>query len=273
MGCKAQTAGGPCGPARICNAAERLIPRFSHPRTDCEQVLNTSGINYHLEEIIKGARDRLIIISPYLKLNDRIRELLEDKDRLKIDVRIIYGKADLHPEEVKWLRNLKYVRTSYCNNLHAKCYLSENACIIGSLNLYSFSQINNNEMGIFIERQNDHQLYQDAYEEAQRLIRISEEVRISLEVVEKDAHPAPKAAAHHEDDEKSENASGLLTTSKLAQKHKMKTEPMLEKLTAAGYLEWRDDKHFLTEQGKKAGGQFKTGRFGAYFLWPEDLVL
>lgn len=237
------------------------------------KFLNTSGINYHLEEIIKGARDRLIIISPYLKLNDRIRELLEDKDRLKIDVRIIYGKADLHPEEVKWLRNLKYVRTSYCNNLHAKCYLSENACIIGSLNLYSFSQINNNEMGIFIERQNDHQLYQDAYEEAQRLIRISEEVRISLEVVEKDAHPAPKAAAHHEDDEKSENASGLLTTSKLAQKHKMKTEPMLEKLTAAGYLEWRDDKHSLTEQGKKVGGQFKTGRFGAYFLWPEDLVL
>ena len=237
------------------------------------KFLNTSGINYHLEEIIKGARDRLIIISPYLKLNDRIRELLEDKDRLKIDVRIIYGKADLHPEEVKWLRNLKYVRTSYCNNLHAKCYLSENACIIGSLNLYSFSQINNNEMGIFIERQNDHQLYQDAYEEAQRLIRISEEVRISLEVVEKDAHPAHKAAAHHEDDEKSENASGLLTTSKLAQKHKMKTEPMLEKLTAAGYLEWRDDKHSLTEKGKKVGGQFKTGRFGAYFLWPEDLVL
>ena len=39
-----------------------------------------------------------------------------------------------------------------------------------------------------------------------------------------------------------------------------------------GYLEWRDDKHFLTKKGKKAGGQFKTGRFGAYFLWPEDLV-
>ena len=247
------------------------------------KFLNTSGINYHLEEIIKSARDRLIIISPYLKLNDRIRELLEDKDRLKIDVRIIYGKADLHPEEVKWLRNLKYVRTSYCNNLHAKCYLSESACIIGSLNLYSFSQINNNEMGVFIERQSDHQLYQDTYEEAQRLIRISEEVRISLEVVEKETaketarekrKEQPRETAHAaENEDKADHSGGLLTTSKMAAKHGMKTEPFLEKLVAAGYLEWREDKHFLTSEGKKAGGQFKTGRFGAYFLWPEDLAI
>ena len=29
---------GPCGPARICNAADRPSPRFSPPRTGCEQV-------------------------------------------------------------------------------------------------------------------------------------------------------------------------------------------------------------------------------------------
>ena len=39
MDCKAQTADGPCGPARICNAADRPSPRFPHPRTDFEQVL------------------------------------------------------------------------------------------------------------------------------------------------------------------------------------------------------------------------------------------
>ena len=48
------------------------------------KFLNTSGINYHLEEIIKSARDRLIIISPYLKLNDRIRELLEEIGRAHV---------------------------------------------------------------------------------------------------------------------------------------------------------------------------------------------
>ncbi|MDE4986273.1 DNA repair protein, partial [Francisella tularensis subsp. holarctica] len=36
--------------------------------------------------MIKNASDRLILISPYLQLNARIKELLEDKNRLKIDV-------------------------------------------------------------------------------------------------------------------------------------------------------------------------------------------
>ena len=57
------------------------------------KFLSTTGTNYHLEELIKSASDRLILISPFLKLNDRMKELLADKNRLKIDVRIVYGKA------------------------------------------------------------------------------------------------------------------------------------------------------------------------------------
>ncbi len=108
------------------------------------KFLNTSATNYYLENLIKSASERLILISPFLKLNDRIRELLEDKNRLKIDVRIVYGKNELQNDEISWLSELTYVRTSFCNNLHAKCYLNEESCIITSLNLYEFSQINNN---------------------------------------------------------------------------------------------------------------------------------
>ncbi|TOD19180.1 DNA repair protein, partial [Vibrio parahaemolyticus] len=64
------------------------------------KFLNTSATNYYLEELIKNASERLILISPFLKLNDRIRELLEDKDRLKIDIRIVYGKSELQPDEI-----------------------------------------------------------------------------------------------------------------------------------------------------------------------------
>ena len=63
------------------------------------KFLNTSATNYYLEELIKNASERLVLISPFLKLNDRMKELLEDKDRLKIDVRIVYGKSELHPDE------------------------------------------------------------------------------------------------------------------------------------------------------------------------------
>lgn len=77
------------------------------------KFLNTSATNYYLEELIKNASERLILISPFLKLNDRIRELLEDKDRLKIDIRIVYGKSELQPDEINWLKSLSFVRTSF----------------------------------------------------------------------------------------------------------------------------------------------------------------
>lgn len=157
------------------------------------KFLNTSGTNYYLEELIKGAKDRLILISPYLRLNDRIKELLEDKNRLKIDVRIVYGKSELQPVEVNWLKGLSYVRTSFCKNLHAKCYLNEETCIITSLNLYEFSQVNNNEMGVLVQRSDDPDLFRDTYQEAQRIIRISDEVRNSLEPALKPEFPDPLA--------------------------------------------------------------------------------
>ncbi|WP_295880874.1 hypothetical protein [uncultured Thiohalocapsa sp.] len=85
------------------------------------KFLNTSATNDYLEELVKAARERLIIISPFLKFNDRIRELPEDKDRMKIDVRIVYGKSELSPSEINWLRSLDFVRTSFCQHLHAQC--------------------------------------------------------------------------------------------------------------------------------------------------------
>ena len=63
------------------------------------QFLTTTGVSYRLEEIIKTATERLVIISPFLKVNDRLKELFEDRDRMKIDVRIIYGKNELQREE------------------------------------------------------------------------------------------------------------------------------------------------------------------------------
>ncbi len=127
----------------------------------------------------------MILISPYLKINDRIKQLLEDKNRLKMDIRVIYGKNELQPEENNWLKSMQSIRTSFCKDLHAKCYLNEKEAIITSMNLYEFSQVNNNEMGIYIEKEKDPEIYKDVWEEANRLIRISDEIRISVEKTDK----------------------------------------------------------------------------------------
>lgn len=233
------------------------------------KFLTTTGTNYHLEELIKGASDRLILISPFLKLNDRMKELLADKNRLKIDVRIVYGKSELQPQEIEWLRGLTYIRTSFCKNLHAKCYMNEEMCIITSLNLYEFSQVNNNEMGILIQRGEDSQLYKDAYEEAQRIIRISDEVRISLERVSSAPEVAPAEADRGSSE--AESAGDKLTSSKIAAKLGMKTAQFMDRATEQGFLALEGDKHAMTVKGEKAGVEFVAkSRFGSYFLWPQD---
>jgi hypothetical protein len=242
------------------------------------KFLNTSAINYFLEEMIKGARDRLILISPFLKLNDRMKELLEDKNRLKINVRIVYGKSELQPDEIAWLRGLNYVRTSFCRNLHAKCYMSEQTGIITSLNLYEFSQVNNNEMGILIDRQDDAEIYKDAYEEAQRIIRISDEVRISLERVagdrQKVGEARPSEGSQTEGEANASDDAGKLSTSKIAQRIGLKTQDFLEKAVALGFLRLDNGKHALTDKGIKAGAAFvEKSRFGPYFTWPDGFRL
>ena len=237
------------------------------------KFLNTSATNYFLEELIKSASDRLILISPYLKLNDRIKELLEDKNRLKIDVRIIYGKNELQNDEINWLSRLTYIRTSFCKNLHAKCYLNEENCIITSLNLYEFSQVNNNEMGVVVSRSDDAELYKDAYEEAQRIIRVSDEVRISLEKISKKEE---NLSGNNEETksvtDKSSNTTKL-TTSKLASKLKKKTDELIKELIDHGYIEIQDDKELLTQKGIESGGEAKKGRYGSYFLWDENFTI
>lgn len=145
------------------------------------KFLDTTGVSYHLQQLINKANEKLVLISPYLKINDRIKQSLEDKNRLKIDIRVVYGKNELQPDENNWLKSMTSIRSSFCKDLHAKCYLNENEAIITSMNLYEFSQVNNNEMGIYIEKSSDPDLYKDIYDEVQRLIRISDELIVSVE--------------------------------------------------------------------------------------------
>jgi len=136
------------------------------------KFLRTSGISAGVDKLIREARERLYIISPYLKISDNIKELFNDKEREKVEVRIIFGKQELNPMEMSYLQNLKYVRLYFSKNLHAKCYLNEKEMIISSMNLYEFSQQNNREMGILIEREieSDKQVYEDAWKDIESIL-------------------------------------------------------------------------------------------------------
>lgn len=136
-----------------------------------------------------------------------------------------------------------------------------------SLNLYEFSQVNNNEMGVLLTKAEDGQVFIDAYEEAQRIIRISDEIRISLDEVHAEK---PEASA----DTTISNSGNKLTSGKLAAKFQLRAAELHEKMTSKGWLELKDNgRHYLTAQGRAVGGEFKSNQYGGYFLWPEDLEL
>lgn len=166
------------------------------------KFLKTTGVSYRLEQLIDNSKHQLILISPYLKFNQRIKSALEDKDKFKLDIRLVYRKNELQPEENNWLKGLQSIRSSILNNLHAKCYLNENEAIITSMNLYEFSQVNNEEMGILIRKEDEQELYQEIYDEAMRLVRESDEIQITVAKIPKEKSKKAKSTTKSTSSEK-----------------------------------------------------------------------
>jgi hypothetical protein len=223
------------------------------------KFLTTNGINYVLEEIIKGARERLVLISPFLRLNDRIKELLSDGYRPDVDMQIVYGKKELEAPDRQWLNTVPHIRSRFCQNLHAKCYLNESMCVITSLNLHLYRQQNNNEMGVMITRAQDHQLYADVSSEVDRLIRLSELTHVDRENLILTAVGTTDPVYPE------------LSTSNLAKKLGIQTSALYSNLIARGIIQKQGNKERLTRLGKEAGGKEILGKTGQFVVWPADL--
>ena len=150
------------------------------------KFLDTTGVSHYLTQIIKKAEEKLWLISPYLQVNERIKNALIERDKFNIDIRIIYGKAELSSGELNWIKEIQSIKLFYSKNLHAKCYLSENSVIITSMNLYEYSQQNNLEMGIYVDKEKDFELYKEIFEEVKRINMGSEQQSILIEKVPKE---------------------------------------------------------------------------------------
>ena len=59
------------------------------------KYLTTQGNNYYLENLLKTAKSKIILISPYIQLQPRIREILKEKKQNEIKISIVCRKKDL----------------------------------------------------------------------------------------------------------------------------------------------------------------------------------
>lgn len=163
------------------------------------QFLDTTAVSHELTQLIKKADEKLYLLSPYLQIAPPLKDLIRERDSRKIDIRVVYGKEDkLNPEDLSFLQDLSSVKVSFCENMHAKCYLNENTAIVTSMNLYQYSQQNNREMGIKIENkvETDKPLYDETLAEVRRLIQTSVEPKyiIKTKTAEVVKSPQQKSA-------------------------------------------------------------------------------
>lgn len=131
------------------------------------KFLTTQAISNELLNLIKEAKDKIILVSPYLKVNSQIKERIKTKSLTGTmsEIVIVFGKSELTNEETEWMKGITDLKVFEKSNLHAKCYMNEEKAIICSMNLYEYSQQNNIEMGILITKDQDKDAYNEIIEE------------------------------------------------------------------------------------------------------------
>jgi phosphatidylserine/phosphatidylglycerophosphate/cardiolipin synthase-like enzyme len=130
------------------------------------KCLTTNAVSSELESIIIEAKSKLVLSSPYLKISKLFSERLENAIKKGVQITLLFGKTDLKDDQVDILGNLRNIEIYFVENLHAKCYFNETKMIITSMNLHSFSERNNREMGVLIDKATDPVLFESAREEA-----------------------------------------------------------------------------------------------------------
>ncbi len=145
------------------------------------KFINTRKAVSEIENLIKNAGERLILVSPYLKLSKDFKELLTYRNSKDKITTVIFGKQELNPDEMKFLQGLRFVILKYNEDLHAKCYVNDDKMVITSLNLYEFSMANNKEMGVLIDKndQADVQLFDDAFKEVDYINQTSQRFELN----------------------------------------------------------------------------------------------
>lgn len=137
------------------------------------KFLTTRGTSSEIESIISTARSQLVLISPFVQLPETLFQSLQDADRRKVKMTLVYGKSELGHSEKNQFKRLDNITLRFLENLHAKCFYNEKRMVITSMNLYDFSEQKNREMGVLLTSEEDGAVFGDAVKEAELIVALS----------------------------------------------------------------------------------------------------
>ncbi|MCR8666209.1 phospholipase D-like domain-containing protein [Aestuariibaculum sp. M13] len=116
------------------------------------KFLNTQGLNLWIPKLIQEAENELVLVVPYIKISANIFEALKVANNNGVIITIVYRENKLSLSEKEKLKKLNKVNLLHHPNIHCKCYYNGEALVIGSMNLYEYSEKNNREMGTLYVR-------------------------------------------------------------------------------------------------------------------------
>lgn len=109
-------------------------------------------------DIIWDAEETLLIVSPFIKLDDYFKTLFDKHiNNPKLHFIVLFGKNEgavsrsLSKKDFDYFKKFLNISIVYVPNLHAKYYGNEKKGVITSINLYDYSFKNNIEFGVYSE--------------------------------------------------------------------------------------------------------------------------
>ncbi|OQD42775.1 hypothetical protein BUL40_09670 [Croceivirga radicis] len=119
------------------------------------KFLTGKPLEEKLTDILWNAKKYVIVISPFIKLDNHVRSIFDKiKATHEINLILVFGKNEgykqksLREKDFEYFKNFKNISILYNKDLHAKHYCNEKEGLITSLNLYDYSMINNIEYGV-----------------------------------------------------------------------------------------------------------------------------
>lgn len=128
------------------------------------EFLTTKGIAASIEKIIRNSNEYINIITPYVKIDETYIERLLDAEKNNVKITLIF--KDMKEFEKEKFQKFSRLEIYFLENLHAKLYFNENTALITSMNLYDYSEKNNREIGIEINKSENSYIYDEIRKEA-----------------------------------------------------------------------------------------------------------
>jgi len=156
------------------------------------KFLTGNDLEEAITNIIWEANDILLILSPFIKLDDHFKRLFKRHiNNPKLHIVIVFGKNDgnanksLSRHDFDFFKDFMFVSVVYVPNLHAKYYGNEIEGIVTSINLYDYSFKNNIEYGIYSEVGLFNTVEKEAWNTSWNLAKSNEAVFIKRPVFQK----------------------------------------------------------------------------------------